>query len=180
MAALVCAAVVGLSSAPSANATPYTNRPTLKVSSGIIIIAHYIAVTGNGYVPFENVTISIDTTANVQEVVKADASGHFVTNVLVPGTLLLGTHTIIGTGQFAHDGFDVAKVTVLVIGPGRALIGPIALQRQLVAAPADPLGDNTSGEVGVAVVAGVAGLAVLLLSSGSYLLLTARRRSARR
>jgi hypothetical protein len=142
-----------------------------------------MAVTGTGYVPYENVYISIDTTANVVTTVKADSAGHFVTNVLVPGALVIGTHTVIGTGQFAHDGYDVAKVTVLVVLSQPLIGAPLAFERPLLngGGPApDPLGDNTSREVGAAIVAGAAGLALVLLSSGSYLLFTARRRSPRR
>ena len=176
IAATVAVALAVVLAAPTANATPYTNRPTLKLSSGIVVIVHYMAVTGNGYVPYENVSIAIDNPANVQVVIKADSAGHFVSNVLVPPTLPLGTHTVIGTGQFAHDGYDVAKVSVLVVG---SLAGiPLAYERPIPAPlPKDLLGSSSSPGEGLAVVLAIVAAALIMLGSGAYVLVTARRRT---
>jgi hypothetical protein len=168
-------AVVGLSSAQSAGATPYTNRPTLKVTGGTYVVLHYIAVTGDGYVPGENVSIAIDVATNVQEVVRADATGHFVTNVLLPDSI--GYHTIIGTGQFANNGYDVAKVKVLVVL--RLLAGGAAFDRPL-AGPGPSIGTTESPGGGLAVVLGIAGAAIIALGSGAYILVSVRRRTTGR
>jgi len=174
VAATVAVALAALTAAPAANATPYTNRPTLKLSSGIVVIVHYMAVTGNGYVPYENVSIAIDKPTNVQLVIKADSTGHFVTNVLVPATLPLGTHTVIGTGQFAQNGYDTAKVSVIVVGSVAGI--PIAYQHPL-APQVPPVGVKTSPAEGWAVVLGITGAALLMLGTGAYVLITARRRT---
>jgi hypothetical protein len=174
VAATAAVALAAISAAPAANATPYTNRPKLTLSSGIVVIVHYMAVTGTGYVPYENVSIAIDKPANVQLVIKADSAGHFVTNVLVPATLPLGTHTVIGTGQFAQNGYDTAKVSVLVVG---SLAGiPIAYQHPL-APQLPPVGVASSPTEGWAVVAGITLAALLMLGTGAYVLVTARRRT---
>jgi len=176
LTAVVVAVVVALACAPSASATPYTNRPKLKLSSTIVVVFHYVAVTGTGYVPNENVTISIDTPANVQKVVKADSAGHFITNVL-PGAT--GQHKIIGTGQFAHDGFDVAKATIIVIG-NLLGVGALAYERPLAGSSAPSNGASSSPDGGLAVVLGIAAAAIIALGSGGYILLSVRRRTTER
>src|SRR5690348_1116656 len=164
LAMIFAAAFVGLSAAPSASAAPYTNRPTLTFNSGLVVLGGTLKVTGKGFVPFELVTITIDKPTPVIQVLHANNVGTFTTTITVPGALLIGVHTVIATGQFANNGYDVAANSVIVVLPPPLISIPLAFQHPINGAlHVNPIGPSTSPIAGIAIAAGIGGLAVLMV-----------------
>jgi hypothetical protein len=104
-----------------------------------------------------------------------------MTSIPMPKSLIIGVHTVTGTGQFAHDGYDVASDKVITVLVLPVLTVPLAYQQPLRAAPAvDPPTPASSPAGGIAVVVGLGSIAVLMLGGGTVLLLNARRATNRK
>jgi len=179
--AMTLAGVIGLSAAPSASAAPYTNRPTLTFNSGLLVLGGTLKVVGKGFVPNELITVTIDANpAPVVPLFHANPLGGFTIFVTFPGAnFLLGVHTVKATGQFAHDGYDVAANSVIVVLPPPLITIPLAYQHPLPAIlPIGPTGEDASPFGGMAVEIGIALAALAMVSTGAYVLIGARRRQS--
>jgi hypothetical protein len=83
--------------APPASAAPYTDTPTIAVSTANPSVRGRLTVSGQGFAPNERVAIDLYSKVRRLRTVRADALGNYSTTVVLPGGFRC-THTIVATG----------------------------------------------------------------------------------
>lgn len=74
-----------------------------------------LVLSGGGFAPGATVTISIESIPRMLGAVAADGSGSFVTTVVIPVDMSVGTHTLKASGPAATTGSVVLSKTVDVV-----------------------------------------------------------------
>ena len=142
--------------ATPANAAPYATQPTTTVSNQSPTAGSSVTFCGQGFLPGETVTITLDNATKYPSVA-ADTSGGFCT-IVVLGATLTGTHTLTATGLTSGR---TSSTTIQVLGASTT------------AAPTPPKGGLAfTGANAI----GIGGLGGLLLLGGGAMVLVARRR----
>jgi hypothetical protein len=153
--ATIAVALTAASFAGPANAAPYTRQPTLSINVQTPAVGATVVLTGAGYLPGVQVTVTLHTAVTTLGSVTSDASGGFTKSVTLPAGVS-GTHTIVGAGTGSNDS---ASVTITIGGSSGGGTG----------------GGGGLSSTGVAVVSiGTVGIALLI--GGGLMLLAGRRR----
>jgi hypothetical protein len=155
--ATIAVALTAASFAGPASAAPYTRQPTLSINVQTPAVGATVVLTGAGYLPAVQVTLTLHTAVTTLGFVTPDASGGFTKSVTLPAGVS-GTHTIVGAGTGTND---TASVTI-TIGSSTGGGGSGG-------------GGGGLSSTGVAVVS-IGTVGVALLIGGGLMLLAGRRR----
>jgi hypothetical protein len=127
-----------------------------------------VTISGGGYAPNSDVTVTFESVPVVLAVVRADASGQFSARVRIPVDATPGTHTLRATGVDAQGRPRVLSATINVTG-----------------GQAPPAGTTSGGgagshrgalvRTGPATVVPVSIAGAALIAAGALLLLQVRR-----
>lgn len=138
----------------------------LTVSASDVSPGAEVTVSGGGYGPNSEVTITFESAPVVLGVVRVDASGQFTTRVRIPVDATPGTHTLRATGAGAQGGPRVLTATINVVG---RQAGPASTTGGGAGSRATPggalarTGSSTALPVSIAAAALIAASALLLL-----------------
>src|ERR1017187_5656765 len=138
-----------------ANADPYVHHATTSVSNQSPAAGSSLTFCGQGFLPGETVTITLDHSISYPSVT-TDTSGAFCTTIVLGATLTAGTHTLTATGATSGR---TSGTTIQVLGASAS------------AAP------TTSGLAFTGANAiGIGALGGLLLLGGAALVVAGKRR----
>lgn len=157
-------------------AQPYSNAPTLSVSSANPCVGARVKLTGTAFVPGSTVRITLNSKTYQLGSVTVEAGGTFSKTVTLPKGLT-GTHTFTARGHATKDNKNTATVSVKI--GCTSGVGGVSAGGANPAGGADPVSSGTGGlaTTGVAVI-GIGALGVAFLVAGFGLMLSARRRRA--
>ncbi len=164
--------------ASTANAAPYTNAPTLSVSTSNPAVGATLTVAGADFVAGTTVDLTLHTQTYDLGTATVDAGGSFTTTVTLPAGVS-GTHTLTATDP-AGNTILTASLTIVIgadnsgggaNGAGSAGNGSGAGNGALAAGG----GNGGLAYTGVPVT-GIVVVGLLLLLAGFVTLLTSRRR----
>jgi len=164
--------------ASTANAAPYTNAPTLSVSTSNPAVGATLTVAGADFVAGTTVDLTLHTQTYDLGTATVDAGGSFTTTVTLPAGVS-GTHTLAATDP-AGNTILTASLTIVIgadnsgggaNGAGSAGNGSGAGNGALAAGG----GNGGLAYTGVPVT-GIVVVGLLLLLAGFVTLLTSRRR----
>lgn len=127
---------------------------TLATNTSSIGPGGSLIVHGSGFVPNEEITLTLQSAPVILATTTADATGSFSTTVTIPSTTDPGAHTIVATGATG----DSATTSITVTGA----VVPIATSRGLAFTGAD--------------IAAVSAVGAVALGLGGFLILSSRRR----
>ncbi len=166
--------------ASTANAAPYTNAPTLSVSTSNPAVGANLTVAGADFVAGTTVDLTLHTQTYDLGTATVDAGGSFTTTVTLPAGMS-GTHTLAATDP-AGNTILTASLTIVIgadnsgggsNGAGSAGNGSGAGNGALAAGG----GNGGLAYTGVPVT-GIVVVGLLLLLAGFVTLLTSRRRKS--
>ncbi len=92
--------------------TSYGTDPAGNISTKTVSPGGTVDVSGSGYLPNSDVTITLNSTPVLLATVKTNSSGAFSTTVTIPSNTALGSHTLVIAGKDAN-GDDVNFVLQL-------------------------------------------------------------------
>lgn len=158
--------------ASTANAAPYTNAPTLSVSTSNPAVGATLTVAGADFVAGTTVDLTLHTQTYDLGTATVDAGGSFTTTVTLPAGVS-GTHTLTATDP-AGNTILTASLTI-VIGADNSGGGSNGAGSAGNGALAAGGGNGGLAYTG-APVTGIVVVGLLLLLAGFVTLLTSRRR----
>jgi hypothetical protein len=133
------------------------NGPAIGTNTSILGPGGSLIVTGNGFLPFEFITLFLHSTPVELGTVTADSTGSFSTPETIPPGTPLGAHTIVAIGASGDSATTAITLT--------SATTPIAV---VSASPSLPF---TGADI-----AAVSGVGAVALAVGGTLILTGRRR----
>lgn len=166
MLAVLGIMIASVAFASSANAAPYTNAPSIAVSTTSPAEGSTITVTGTDFDANSTVNLTLYSQPYALGSVTTDSSGAFAASVTLPNGVT-GSHTIVGQGPSSSASVSI-EIYSNSQGSGNASGNNAA-------------GNNGSGSSGGLAstgfaVAGIGVVGLALLIGGSVLLLSGRRR----
>jgi hypothetical protein len=120
--ALVAALVVLLGAPVLAQGYPPASE-TLSVSTSAALPGEPVILSGSGYAPGTTITITFESTPRVVGVVRADGSGRFTAEVVIPPDATPGMHTLRATGSGDDGSTRVISAAIMVMAPAGAASG---------------------------------------------------------
>lgn len=90
----------------------------LAVSSTVVEPGEPMTISGGGFAPNADITITLESDPVLLKRTRANATGFFTATVTIPESTPPGTHTIKASGRAAEGGQQVLSTTIVVEGEG--------------------------------------------------------------
>lgn len=151
-------AVVGSSYATAQTSEPLSSGTlTAPGTSDGVTVGEAVQVSGSGFAPGSNVSITLESTPVLLRTVTTDGAGAFSTTVEIPRGTTPGRHTLKATGANPAGGLRVLTLEVNVTAPA----GPQTQPQPQPGALLPRSGSNAIGLVAVGLAIMMAGCVVL-------------------